>query len=939
MSRARAVLIPLMAMVAIAVISAESAFAQYPYGKNKVVYTKREWKVLKTGNVDIYYYPSEENLVAFAAPIVEETYAEFTRVFDVDFKDPIPLVFFASQYAFQQTNIIPQLISDYTAGFTDLVKGRVAIPFAGSLWEFRHVIRHEMVHAFMLEKLGEVMHEQGKFSNSYPPLWFVEGLAEYVASPEPDTQSRMFIRDALMHNQLPDLENIWRIEGSFLMYKEGEAVIRYIAENFGDEALRKILENWWVSEDFPLVLKRTINMDLRELNDAFFMSLKRRYYPSILYSSFAPDLGEQLTRPHTFHSRPASAREPDGDIAVYALGAEDGVISVIKFSRDERGRLKRKVLIEGSRSVDFESIPAFRSKMEVRGDTLLFVSKRHDKDAVYLWSLSKKHPLERLTFPDLSVVSSPTLSPAGDRVVFSAIDRTGQMDLFMYDLKSEALERLTDDAYAEQDPDYHPSRGLVVFGSDRCRDATGPAQGIYMVDVETKRLTPLTCGAGKDAYPDWAPDGSGFLFSSDRDGVFNIYFYDMARQTIAKQTSVIGGVTMPSCLPDQSGFIATGYFKGEYQLFEFPMKYGEGLSERIIASNEAPEEPNWKKEQPEEISYKTEDYKMKLGMDFAGAGVAIDPNFGSLGNGGQIVLSDILGNHQFYMFVANSSDGVDDFWRRLNVGVNYVNLTRRLHYSLGVFHLNSYVRDPYVVYRAEKRYGVSTGLSYPFSRFSRVDGSLVLRTIERQLGYAENLPVQKSFVATVFLSHVVDKTLWTIGGPLKGWRYYVTVGHTLDFKDRGFENTTLHFDVRKYFKITDRIVLAERFLTRNSFGSDFEMFYLGGPWDFRGYDFREFFGLSTYLVNNELRFPLVDRFALGLPFGTIETPRLRGSLFFDVGKTSRFIADTPWLGSFGAGVELALGYAPVIRVNFTRATDFSTISDNTKFGLFIGYNY
>ncbi|UCH85644.1 MAG: hypothetical protein JSW50_08155, partial [Candidatus Latescibacterota bacterium] len=157
MNNARTYLIPLILLFALSINTVESVYAQYPYGKNKVVYSKREWKVLKTGNVDIYYYPSEENLVAFAAPIVEETFVEFSEVFDLEFDDPLPLVFYNSQYDFQQTNIIPSLISDYTAGFTDLVKGRVAIPFAGSLWELRHVIRHEMVHAFMLEKLGDVM--------------------------------------------------------------------------------------------------------------------------------------------------------------------------------------------------------------------------------------------------------------------------------------------------------------------------------------------------------------------------------------------------------------------------------------------------------------------------------------------------------------------------------------------------------------------------------------------------------------------------------------------------------------------------------------------------------------------------------------------------------------------------------------------------------------
>ena len=912
--------------------------AQYPYGKNKVVYSNQKWKVLKTENVEVYYYPSEENLVAYAAQIVEETFLELSEYFELEFDRPLPLVFYSSHYDFQQTNIIPYLISDYTAGFTDLAKGRIAIPFSGSLWEFRHVIRHEMVHAFMLEKLGDVLSKRGKFATSYPPLWFIEGLAEYVANPKGDTQSHMFVRDALIHGNLPDLENIWRIEGSFLMYKQGEAVVRFIADNFGEEAVGQILENWWLADNFSLVLKSTINMDLRELNDAFFRVMKRRYYPAVLYGAFTPDVSEQITEPGTFHTRPLAARTADGDIALYALGAEDGVISIIEFERLNDGSLRRRVLVEGSLSTDFESIPAFRSKMEARGDTLVFVSKRHDRDAIYLWNVDSKKPMAALTFEGLSVISSPTLSPEGKRVVFSAIDRTGKPDLFLYEIPTDSLERLTDDLFAEQDPDFHPFEDEVVFSSDRCRGANGEYLGIYTMDLATRRIEPLTCGAGRDAHPDWAPDGQSLLFSSDRDGTYDIYCFHVATRTITRQTQVIGGITMPSYLPDGSGFVASGYAEGEYHLYEFPLKNGGGFRENFSAAPDTVASPGWQRRSPEDLGYATQNYKQKLGIDFAGVGVAIDPNFGTIGNGGQIVLTDILGNHQYYLFFGNSSEGVDDFFKRLNFGIEYVNLSRRLHYSLGAFHLNSYVRDRVLGYRSEKRVGVSTGLSYPFSRFSRLDGSIVGRFIERETGF-EEIGLERSFVGTVFLSHVVDKTLWTIGGPLKGWRYYITGGHTFDFLNRGFENTVLYFDVRRYVKITERIVFAGRFLTRNSWGSDFELLYLGGPWDLRGYDFREFIGKSTYLVNSEIRFPLIDHLALSFPFGTLETPRMRGALFFDVGKTDRFIADTEWLGSMGAGVELNLGYAPVLRVNFTRATNFSTISRKTEFEFFIGYNY
>ncbi len=774
----------------------QPALAQYPFGKNKVVYTKRDWKVLKTENVDIYYYPAEENLVAFAAPLVQQTFEEFSEYFDLEFDDPLPLVFFSSHHDFQQTNIIPYMISEYTAGFTDLVKGRVAIPFAGSLWEFRHVIRHEMVHAFMLKKLDAVLSKHHKFNNQYPPLWFIEGLAEYVASPECGTRSHMFIRDAMLHNRLPDLANIWRIEGSFLMYKQGEAIVRYIADNFGDEAITKILENWWVADHFSLVLKKTIGIDLLELNDGFFKAMKRRYYPSILYNTFAPDVAERITEPRTFHARPTAARTPDGDIAVYALGAEDGVVGVIRFEKDNEGQLRRRVLIEGGLSTDFEAIPAFRSKLEVRGDTLMFVSKRHDKDAVYLWSIKKRRPIDRFTFPELSVISSPTFSPEGERIVFSAIDRSGRLDLFLYHIVDGHLDRLTNDTFAEQDPDFHPIDDVVIFSSDRCQSANGAYQGIYAIDLGTRRVTPLTCGSGKDAYPDWSPDGGSFLFSSDRDGIYNMYLYDMKRRTIFKQTSVLGGVTMPSFLPDAAGFVASSYYQGEYHVFEFPLKDGVGLTENVVVTADTAAAPNWRKRPPEDVSYKTVDYKQKLSLDFAGAGVAIDPNFGSLGSGGGVVMTDILGNHQYYVFVANSSQGVDDFLKRLNVGVNYVDLSRRLHFSLGIFHLNSYVIDPTLGFRSEERYGVSTGISYPFSRFTRLDGSIVVRVIERSTGY-EGFGLQRSFVGTFFLSHVVDKTLWAVGGPLKGFRFYVTGGRTFDFRNRGFDDVVLHVDIRK----------------------------------------------------------------------------------------------------------------------------------------------
>ncbi len=912
------------------------ALAQYPFGKNKVIYSKKDWKVLQTEHVDIYHYPSERNLVSIIAPIVEDTYDEYCKLFKFDFEERLPLVFYSSHYDFQQTNIIPYLISEYTGGFTDLIKGRIAIPFTGSYADLLHVVRHEMVHAFMLEKIAKVMSDHKRFTLYHPPLWFTEGLAEYIASPEADSKSHMFVRDALFHGRLLNIDDIWRIEGSYMMYKQGEAIVRYIAANFGDESLIQILENWWMANKFSLILKRTINMDLDELNDSFMKSVKRRYYPSILHASFAPDIGRQLTPPHTFHSRPAAGIGKKGQTVVYSMYAEDGVINICELESRKNGPIDQRILIRGGRTPSIESIPAFRSKMEVAGDTLIFVAKNYGRDAIHFWDLKNEARILSLSFGDLSMIASPTISPERRRIVFSAIDTTGMMDLYLYHLPDGPIERLTRDFFAETDPDFSPAEDIVLFSSDRCGDGSMKRRAIYAMDLRTGSSTPLTSGKFSDTEPEWSPDGESFLFTSDRDGTFNIYLY--RDRIVTKQTNAIGGITSPAFLPRGNSVVASGYYNGEYHLFKFSLKDGDRRPEFALTSiDSTTREPGMNRKR--EFSFATKDYKMKLGLDFIGAGIALDPDFGELGNGGQVVLTDILGNHQFFIFFGNTSEGFDDFWKRLNVGFSYVNLSHRLNYSFGMFHLTSYFGDYFTLFRSDRRYGAAIGASYPFSKFSRIDGSLVLRRIERESDFAYQFEAKKSMLAAGFLTYAVDNTLWTVGGPLTGMRYYATVGHTIDFQGRGFESTTFQWDVRKYFKLTRRIVLAEHFVNRNSWGSDLQLFYLGGPWNFRGYDFRRFVGRSTYLFNSELRFPLVDRLSLRLPFGTIETPLMRGSLFFDVGKVSRFVADTDWLGSFGAGIELNLGFAPVIRVNFTRTTDFSTISDDTDFELFIGLNY
>ncbi len=941
-------------VVVIAVCLAATAHAQYPFGKNKVTYQGKEWRVLETPHVDIYHYAPDSTLILYLAPLIEETFLEFTETFRVEFRRQLPFVFYATHYDFQQTNILPVLISEYTGGFTDLMKGRIAVPFNGSYAALRHVVRHEMVHAFMLEKLQTHMQTMGKYTYSQPPLWFVEGMAEYFANSPQNAQGEMFVRDALLNDRLYGLDEIWRIEGSFMMYKQGEAVVNYIATNFGRDAVIRILEAWWTAPDFTMVLENTIDMDLYELNDAFMKYVKRKYYPAVLTRQFASDQGLQLTPPHSFHSRPTAAIE-HGEKVVYSLTGRDGAVVVTRGSGSQRVNPAtpgaagasgvadhpwgEDVVVASGTSPDLESLPAFRSKLEVLGDTLVFVSKSSARDRIYFWSARDKKEIARFEFEELALISSPTVSGDHRKMVFSAIDTRGVMDLFLVHLETGRLERLTEDGFSEEDPDYHPYDDVVLFVSDRGAGQDKDRTHIYRMDLETREIEAFEGGPFADSNPEWSPDGRSFLFVSDREGAPNIYL--RSDDAVSQQTRVLTGVTVPSFYPDGNSFVAAVYERGEFQLYDFPIRD----TRRVPASARPPDDlvVPWTRADAADSAFVTKPYETRFSIDFVGAGVAIDPEAGDVGNGGQLIMTDILGNHQLSFVFGTTTDEFTEFWDDFNAAVAYLNLSHRVHYSLSAFHLNTFSDMRLLTTQREKRVGGAFGVSYPLNKFERVEASLILRQIrisdlEAFLAGSE----KQSFTGSIFGSYVRDTSLWTIGGPLTGWRYYVTAGQTVDFQDRGFDNTLLQVDVRKYFKLSTRVAFALRYITRNAWGGDEQVFYLGGPWTLRGYPYNEFFGRTVQLVNTELRFPLLDGLRIVLPFGPIEFPMFRGALFFDAGTTDRNqfeILDTKWLGALGTGIELNLGYAPVLRVNFTWATDFDTISNDTGFELFIGYNY
>lgn len=918
---------------------ATPASAQYLFGKNKVVYEGREWLVYEVDRISVYFYEDEEELARFALQVAQETYDEFSAWFDFEFEDQVPLILYGTHHDLKQTHVIPGFVNEGTAGFTEFAKGRVALRATGNRAELRHLIRHEMVHAFMLSKLSKVMNEQGIFDYTGPPLWFIEGLAESLANPRPDERAHMIMRDATLNDRLVPIPEMWRIWGTFQMYKQGESIVDFMRAQFGDRTPAILLEQWWRGRDLEDVMRLELGMDVAELDDQWRTMVKRRYFPELARRRQVDEQARVLTPDGYFDTMPAAVGNADTSDFV-CLAARDGLLSLYHVRPKPGGGADVDRLVEGGRDAAFESMPMLRSTLDVHdGRWVAFVAKRGATDAVYVYDLQAGRVVEEYHVDGVVEISSPAFSPDGTQIAVSGLEETGWSDLFVLERSNGSQWRVTDDVHQDTHPTWHPDGTRLAFASDRARPRDG-FHGIYTVEARGRSpIEPLVLSASQDTEPVWTPDGRTMVFVSDRNGARNLYRYDAADATVQPLSNVTGGVFGPDVVAagdsTATAVLATVYQEGRFRIYRFDLEPEPG-SIAVDAVQEILPQVAEVIPDPETLPIPSE-YEIDLGLDFVQSVVAFDPDL-PYGSGANFGFTDMLGNHQVSAYVGTATDefSLED----LNVGFTYADLGQRWNRRFGVFRvavrqrLQSFVR----VNNSEVRTGGFIGLSYPFSKFQRIEFTAVGRHLDRAENEVFSQSDNTTWLASGFVSLVHDNTLWTWDGPIRGTRANLTFGETLDLFDRGFDRRSLQLDVRRYDDLGRRFVLASRAQWRSNWGGDQQFFYLGGPETLRGYRRNDLAGDRTTLLSNELRFPLVERIAIRFPFGPFELPPIRGVLFNDVAKVEGRFDDTGWIGAFGYSASMTIFPPIVFRVDFVRLHDFEVVSGlDTDFYLGIQY--
>lgn len=730
--------------------------AQY-FGQNKVRYKNLKFKVYQTPHFELYYYLKNDSLVKRFAKETETWYDLHQQVFRDTFLRKNPFILYNNAPEFQQTTAIQGDIGVGTGGVTEGLKNRVVMPITQLNHQTRHVLGHELVHAFQYHSLIE-----GDSTNleniGNLPLWMMEGMAEYLSIGKVDAFTSMWMRDAYLNRDIPSLKDL-TTSNKYFPYRYGQAFWSFIGSTYGDTVIVPFFKET-ARLGYERAIQKTFGFTERTLSSLWKTSIENAYKPFLKDTTQTPVGKRILDDKNAGEMNVSPSISPDGKYVAFL--SEKELFSIDLFLADAKtGQIIRK-LTSKTRNSHIDEFNFIESAGAWSPDSkrFAFSAFAEGRNKLFVVETETGKTLATESMGEVEEFSNITWSPDGSSVAFSGL-KEGQSDLYLFNLNTKKLQQLTKDRYSDYHPSFANNGKQIVFSSDRTTlddsdKSIDITYNLAIIDLSSLRVRdiPVFNGAN-NLNPQFSANDENIYFLSNRDGFRNLYRYQIADGSVEQLTDYFTGISgitefSPALSVSKTDQIVYTYYRAQkYQIYSAQASDFKGLKVDPQALNfDAATLPpprqigvdvinaNLKNfERFEEIGdqqIKPVPFRSKFKLDYLsgnGIGASVGRFGTGLSSGVQGIFSDILGRDQIYTAAAINGE-IYDFGAQLA----YINQQSRVNWGAGVSHIpyitaylsqelinnNQVFRDSYDVIRTFEDKLQLFG-SYPFSKINRFE--------------------------------------------------------------------------------------------------------------------------------------------------------------------------------------------------------------------------
>jgi hypothetical protein len=879
--------------------------ARAQFGRNKVQYRTFAFEVLHTEHFDIYHYPEETEAAHIVGGLAERWRVRLGRFFEHELRGRQAVILYAAPAHFRQTNAIEGILGEGTGGVTEALRRRIVLPMGGSLADTDHVLGHELVHAYQFDMTGateRMTDGSGPAILSFP-LWFVEGMAEYVSLGPVDAQTAMWMRDAVLNEKLPRVQDLEKPE--YFPYRWGHAFWAYVGARFGDRWVASLLRSSANPRSDLTGFATQLGTTPAKLNADWHAAMREataaveRDRPSIASAS------RRAIAEDTGGGRLNVGPKLSGDGRSVVFFSEKDLFSVELFLADANtGRIERK-LVRTANDPHFDSLQFLNSAgaWSREGRTLALTALRSGAPVLVLLDVALGRVIREIPLKGLDDALSPVWSPDGASIVLSG-NRGGLVDLYRLTVATGAMEALTHDAYAELEPAFTPDGGALIFSTDRFSSdlatlTPGPLQ-LARMDLATRAESPIAGFLrGKHLSPQVSRDGRTLTFIAEPDGVANVYRMAIDGGPISQLTSFptgIAGITSTS--PALSMAASTGRLA--FSVFEksgasiYILDEADQVSlvppplsvvGAVLPTRTGPDPPS-AQTAANAVSaqalaarvLKSEPYPARLELDALGQ-PTVEAGVNSWGAyaGGSVsaLFKDVLGDR-----VLSAGAQVAGTFEDLGGWLTYINRKHRWNWGLSVEQSpyraefltatpdparNRVVADS--ILERQMTRGVLGLAAYPFSQARRLEFSAGARRLSFSREHRTNTydlssgallersqskaPVGEPInLAEGRVAFVHDTSYFGATSPIYGRRYRIEVAQSLGT----LRFNSLMVDARQYLMPVRPVTLGIRGLHFGRYGRDSESnllvpLFIGYPEMVHGYGFGSFSTKECPLAN------------------------------------------------------------------------------------------